>query len=84
MRGGEDRRGDVVDLLKAILFQHFDQAPLGEPQRARLRLDIAEHLHGRAHVGLDDLNQQRVELALLGKLHHREPDPLLEQLAGVG
>ena len=59
-------------------------APLGDPQRADLRVEVAPRVPRRAVVGHDQPPQVHVVDVALDDLDRRDAQALLEDLGGVG
>ena len=73
----------LLDELAAEAVEQLDHAPLGDPQRADLRVEVAPRVPRRAVVGHDQPPQVHVVDVALDDLDRRDPQALLEDLGGV-
>ena len=69
--------------VDAVAHEQLGHLALGAVARGHLRLEIAQHLLGRAHVERDHVPKRLVGHAPLGELDDRQPEAFLEDLLGA-
>ena len=63
-------------MVEFELFHHVNQAAMPDLVAGRQRIDIANQLIGFAHIAADNADQRLVHIALVGKFHDRDIEPL--------
>ena len=82
-RALEDVRPERAQVVDAELVEHREQAPGADLVAGDERIEVADHLIGRADVGAHELEQRLVHLPGAREAHQRHVQPLLEHVARV-